>query len=367
MPDHQEAIPLSDAELDQLLTDLRADVPVNTEGLVRARARMMAAAAATTHDRHVGQATAPETVTPAPERGSSRRLRPWTAVAAAAVLVVLALLVPNLLKGRSNAVADVVAALNAAAAAIPGHDEPIQPGQYRYVRTHAWWARMSDDFLYLDEVIDAVWIPADPADEAVEWRMDRLPTGNRKWVTGTEADARAAGLSLDLMEYERFEDLRARCGAFFWDGVCDREGSWSDPTPKFLASLPRDPAQLYDRLERDAPDNDRGEAELLVYASDALRTGLIPADLRVALYQALTKVPSLQITERRANLDGAIGTAFAVDDGNIREEIIIDTTTGAFVGERTFTSTSYNNTPAGTLLESTAVTSTVVDELGDRQ
>lgn len=86
-------------------------------------------------------------------------------------------------------------------------------------------------------------------------------------------------------------------------------------------------------LERDAPDNDRGDAELLVYAADALRTGRVPADVRAAIYRAFAKIPSLQITEREANLDGAIGTAFAVDDGNVREEIIIDATTGEFIGE----------------------------------
>jgi hypothetical protein len=139
---------------------------------------------------------------------------------------------------------------------------------------------------------------------------------------------------------------------------------WQDPTPSFLASLPRDPSQLYQRLLADAPDNGRGNAELLVYAADALRTGLVPADLRAALYQTLTRLDGVDLVDQAVNLDGRVGTAIGIDDGQFRQDIIIDPTTGAFIGEREVLTGDYDGAPDGTTFNYTAVRTAVVDTIG---
>ncbi|MFC0109133.1 hypothetical protein [Kibdelosporangium aridum] len=69
-------------------------------------------------------------------------------------------------------------------------------------------------------------------------------------------------------------------------------------------------------------------------AADALRSGLLPAEVRSALYQALTRLRGLELTDSAANLDGHKGIALGIDDGERRREIIVDPGTGAFIGER---------------------------------
>jgi len=121
---------------------------------------------------------------------------------------------------------------------------------------------------------------------------------------------------------------------------------------------------LYARLLADAPDHGRGNAELLVYAPDALRTGLVPADLRAALYQTLTRLDGVDLVDRAANLDGRVGTAIGIDDGQFRQDIIIDPATGAFIGEREVLTGDYEGAPDGTTFSFTAVNSAVVDTIG---
>jgi hypothetical protein len=219
-------------------------------------------------------------------------------------------------------------------------------------------------FSYLAENLLETWVPAD---QTQGWLLHRKVTGARKWVQGTEAEARAAGIPVDEAGWPQGE-WRARCGDFYaadeGKQPCTEPGGWQRPNPRWLAGLPRDPQQLYDRLRADAPRNSRGDAEVLVYAADALRSGLVPADLRAALYRALAKLPGLEITDQQANLDGRVGIAYAMRDGNTRQEIIIDPATGEFIGERELTTRDLDGMPASTVMSYTSVTSAVVDSIG---
>ncbi|MFC4951121.1 hypothetical protein [Pseudonocardia sp. GCM10023141] len=198
----------------------------------------------------------------------------------------------------------------------------------------------------------------------MDWLLVRSDTGQRKWLQGSESEARAAGLPADAVRPP--ERITARCGSFYGPETdqCTGPGSWQVPTPAFLAGLPRDPAQLLARLERDVPDNIRGNAELLVYATDLLRTGLVPADLRSALYLALAHVGGVTVTAGAVNLDGRSGVALGIDVRSSRQEIIVDPATGAFIGEREVALRGDRSKPAGTVLGYTSVRSGVVDQLG---
>lgn len=290
------------------------------------------------------------------------------AVTIAAVLVAVALIVPSFVTDRGRPVnsAEAVDVLNrAAVAALGATDEPVAAGQYRFIETHAWSTVFSGYQIFQQENLTQLWVPADPDDPAQEWMIDRRPTGNRVWIVGNEQEAREDGTYTDPSESEVTLRTTAPCGNFYRPGSCPRaDGVWQDPTPEFLAGLPRDPAQLYARLQADAPVNDRGSAELFVYAADALRTGLLPADLRAALYQALTRVDGIELTERAVNLDGRAGTAIGVDDGQFRHDIIIDPATGVFIGEREVLTEDLEGAPEGTTMQYTAVTTDVVDAIG---
>ena len=269
--------------------------------------------------------------------------------------------------GNPPAASAAAVALNAAADRLGSSDDLVGPGQYRHIVTHSWSlvqaSGLDEPITYLQENQVQIWAPHTWTDQ---WLMRSEQTGRRKWIQGSEADARKDGL---LTGPTGPEVLRARCGDFLRDPgqrECTQAGGWQDPTPDWMAGLPRNPKKLFDRLRRDAPSNSRGDTELLVYAAHALRSGLLPADLRTALYRALALLPDLQIIDRAANLDGRIGLAYGMDDGITRHDIIIDERTGQFIGEREVVTHDGVDLPNGTVLNYTSVTTTVVDHLGSR-
>jgi hypothetical protein len=102
---------------------------------------------------------------------------------------------------------------------------------------------------------------------------------------------------------------------------------------------------------------------LLVYAADALRTGQVPADVRSALYRALGNLNHLEISDRAVNLDGKVGIAYGSDDGNERQEIIIDARTGDYIGERQVVTSGEQR---GQVIGFSSVATSIVDRIGTR-
>lgn len=144
----------------------------------------------------------------------------------------------------------------------------------------------------------------------------------------------------------------------------DIPGTWQTPTIGFLQSLPRDTAALRDRLYRDvAGHGPSDDTEVLVYVADALRSGLVPADLRAALFRVLETVPGVEVTDSGATIDGVTGIAIGrLEPRNgTRQEIVIDPETGQVVGEREIQIVAGDGPPAGTVISETHVTRTVVD------
>jgi hypothetical protein len=361
----------SDDELDEALHALHSETVDATSALAGARTRLLAAAA----DDPVTCSAPPRPASLLVDAMSAdpvvryrrRWWRPALAVGVAAVLLGIGLFIPSFVTDRNRPInsAEAIGVLNHAAAATLGAvDQPVGSSQYRYVETHAWWTGFSGYQVFQDENLIRTWVPADPADPTKDWMLDRRPTGNRVWIIGDEQQARDDGTFMDALETGVTLQATAPCGNFYAPGSCPRAGSWQDPTPAFLVGLPRDPAQLYSRLQADAPANDRGSAELFVYAADALRTGLVPADLRAALYQTLTRIDGIELSDHAANLDGRVGTAIGIDDGQFRRDIIIDPGTGTFIGEREVLTDDLDGAPEGTTMSYSAVRTTVVDAIG---
>ena len=353
MPEDNVRDMWSEEELDRALAALKPAGDVDDRVFQRAKAELLVAAG--------GREPAPE---PAPPR--RRRWAWWAAsVGTVAAMVASVLVVQTVHFGDRMPNAAAVEQLNSAAEKAGAVDEPLAPGQYRYIATHAWWMANTEEYSYLAENLLETWVPADERDEWL-WRRD--VTGARKWVTGSEEEARAAGFPIDEPGWPEGE-WRAPCGDWFAEEEgrepCAKKGSWENPDEEFLASLPRDTQALYDRLRADT--NGRGQdpdLEMIVYVADLLRTGLVPADLRAALYRALAKVPGLEITEQVANLDGVEGTAYGISAKGMRHDVIVDPKTGQFIGEREVAEEGFANVPAGTVMEYTSVTTAVVPAMG---
>ena len=142
----------------------------------------------------------------------------------------------------------------------------------------------------------------------------------------------------------------------------DQPASWQTPTPAWLAELPRDTDALRDRLYADTAGHGRShDGEVLVYVADVLRTGMVPADLRAALFRVLETVPGVEVVRRHDDGLISIGRLESVDGE--RQEIVIDPATGAYAGEQSVATQGIGELgiPAGTVVEDASVTTTVVD------
>jgi hypothetical protein len=333
----------SEDDLDRALGALHGDVRTDPAELGATRATFLAAV----HR---------------PVRRRPRWAYALTAAAAVVALVLTGFIVTTNSPGGS---AEARTELNAAADRVVAKDPVVPPGKYLYRVTHAWYENMAEvapnrSVSYLEESLIETWIPAD---RTQEWMQRSAPTGQRKLVSGSQEDFDAVE---KLMSGSKPEILRARCGDFYLDAgqqPCTRAGNWQDPTPAWAAGLPRDPKALYDRLKKDAPRNSRGETELLVYAADALRTGQVPADVRSALYRALGYLDHLEVSDRAANLDGRVGIAYGSDDGDERQEIIIDPRSGDFIGERAVATSGKDR---GRARSFSSVTTAIADRIGVR-
>lgn len=338
-------------ELDRALDGLYREIETDQRGLPGVRANLVAAARTharpgTTEPRPIGSA-------PGAVRTAGRR-RVFAVAAAAVVLAVAGIVARTAVFSPDSATAQAREALTSAAdIAARAADPVVAPGRYRYVATHAWWAKTigAEDrsFSFLNEHLIETWIPADPTGE---WLQRRRETGNRKWVKGTEAEARAAGA---VIEETPWPEQRAKGGAFA-QGLPEH-GNWQFPRPEFVAGLPNDPEQLYQRLSADSG----GGKQALVYAADALRTGLLPAATRATLLRALTHLPGLDVTDDAADLDGRRGVALGISADGERQEIILDPATGEVIGEREVSDSMFAGIPKGTVTGYSSITTAVVD------
>ncbi|HEY7592047.1 MAG TPA: CU044_5270 family protein [Actinophytocola sp.] len=373
MPEENVHEMWSDQHLDAALASLRSDVDADARELARTRTGLLAAAGA-------------QPRTPAAAPPARRHWPRWAQVAAAVAAV--AALVTGVLVARPDGrpaehgsaghggdqpeIADAAASvqLNAAADRIHAADEPLAPGQFRYIALHAWWASFVDEppgYTWVAENLLETWVPAQ---EKQQWMWRRDVTGKRKWLVGTEAQARAHGIEVEGGWPEGV--WRAPCGDWFAKEEgrtpCTTRGSWSSPNEEFMASLPRDPDKLYAALRAVTADSRKSTPDMraLQIAADFLGSGLVPADLRAAMYRVLAKLPTVRVTEKFANLDGRKGTAFGVTDQRERLDVIIDPASGRFIGKRSVVTVADHGLKPGSVLEYTALDTAVVDGMGVR-
>ncbi len=248
--------------------------------------------------------------------------------------------------------------------AIEAFDRPLRPDQYTYVATHAWWMGTYRTHSHLTEHLLRQWIPAR---NDREWVLDRELTGRQEWLVGSAEGAEEDGFDLrDIAPVGRFRAMHGRFdaadGGFCGPSAGVPRGSWQAPTREFFASLPRDPATLRTRLENENPGT---WFDPFTAAVTVLRTCLVPADLRAALYLALARLPDVIASEGVADVDGRLCLALVHDAGRTRTELLVSPEDGQFAGERdTLRVDSRCGLRAGTVISSTAVHTAVVDGPG---
>ncbi|MDQ1130727.1 CU044_5270 family protein [Microbacterium sp. SORGH_AS_0888] len=340
-----------------LLQRIRTDAPEpSADALRRARAALLERAEAES------DATRP---VPRPKHRHRARWLGLGALGTAAAALTVTLVATNVLGvagWRGGADAAAAAVLDKAAlAAITSADPVLRPGQYLKIDTTAVYRYVgfrSDTDVDGQPVIAYLTIERNqlyvPADRSLDWVWVRGNTEPYETFSPEAAEVAQKRYEQSIAEFGTGPDiLRAPGGAFY--------GNSSRPD---YAALPRDPQQLLNHIY----DTTRGagrspDGEALVWIADILRSGTVPADLRAALYRAAAGIPGVEITEQTANLDGrtgvAIGRVETVDD--TRQDIIIDPSTGALIGERQVALGDTFGLPEGTPTGFTAVTTSVVD------
>lgn len=138
----------------------------------------------------------------------------------------------------------------------------------------------------------------------------------------------------------------------------------SFPSPGYLDALPRVPRRLLaDIYQKTAGKGQSVDGEALVFIADLLRTGIVPGELRTALYKAAALIPGLTVTDEQATLDGLTGIAIGrVEDFSyFRHDIIIDSQCGLPIGERQVLTEPRGTMPAGTATTWMTVETSVSD------
>ncbi|HEX7306372.1 CU044_5270 family protein [Lentzea sp.] len=264
-------------------------------------------------------------------------------------------------------------ALTAAASRIKTADQPVPPGKYRLITETGTYARGVTFGSSVDNPqalkggtwmlpqTTKTWIPSDVTGE---WLNRRTVTGEPKWLGGNVSQQEAAFRPSDTDTGER----RGVCGDFFPKSlpkkVCGDPGDWDSPA--FYAKLPRDPQALYDWLRTFTGPKGSTPQAMFHTATEILRAGLMPADLRAEWYRAIAKIDGVVLSEGKATIDGRTGVGITLADTLQRTELVIDEEKGDFIGERTLVGPETDETwlPEGTVTMSVAITSTVVDSIG---
>ncbi|SFR29768.1 hypothetical protein SAMN04488564_12192 [Lentzea waywayandensis] len=301
------------------------------------------------------------------EHRPRRRVR-WLAAAAAVAVLTgggLAASTVDLTGVGSNSVSAAEELIKAADLASRVVDRPLAPGQFRYVRSR--YEGISGEYgstnATYSDIVQEEWIPADRRDE---W-LFRNQNVSTKWLEGHEGQGQPQSGSA----FKDGQEFRAKCGnySYYAEGQPDRctNGKFHNPTPEFIASLPKDPAALLARL-KDAGQT--GDAGALVEAGGALNSGQYPAEVRANIFRALALMPGLVVTDKKANLDGKEGVALGMKYFDYFTEIIIDPENGDYIGRRETVAEDLpeeeGGLEKGTVRTSSAVTTKIVDSLGAR-
>lgn len=349
-----------------LLRRARTDIPERTsDEVTRGRAALFAAIEdefpVTTFGQAAGDAPPPQT----PVKRRRRSAAAWTGFvvlgATALTVTVVAVNVMGVpgvgVGGAEPAAASMLE--SAATATLEFRDPVVAPGQYLRVQTDAVYLAQGsisaedETTGFLENSHEELYVPADREDEWVWVQCRRTPTQ----TFGPESEA--------------FAESQRGAGADFRrsfprgvtpSGVLAGYNTGTQTTVDY-AALPQDPEQLlqkiYEMNEAALPDD-----QALAWIVETLMRGTVPAEFRAVLYETAALIPGVTITENQATLNGVTGVAVGrvEPDRNERQDLIIDPATGQFIGQRLVLLEGIgSHVPPGTVMASTAVTTTVVD------
>jgi hypothetical protein len=112
-----------------------------------------------------------------------------------------------------------------------------------------------------------------------------------------------------------------------------------DRTPAYRKDLPTDPASMLAYLRQKADQHDKTGDDDKTYAftvaGDLIRDGYLPPAALAALFQASAQVPGITVAHDAVDAVGRHGISVGWQSHGVRNEMIFDVKTSAYLGERT--------------------------------
>ncbi|HEY0246620.1 MAG TPA: CU044_5270 family protein [Gryllotalpicola sp.] len=291
----------------------------------------------------------------APKTRRAHTARRWSlGVTAAAALAAAAVVAGSLGWGSHPEQASAAPVLRQAAAAVQNETDPIVgPGQYLKV-VGTWFAGETvpqpggGQIDAMGTYTRTLYVPADRSGVWVRQGSDFTPT---RYL---ESDAKQKWKP----EYNASGFTDSGAGGRFSGGNLE---------PFDPAELPDTGAEALKYLRQKFPGNEGASTDRQVWANvtSELETGLVPAKARAVLYDALARIPDVTVASKQTTIHGATGTAITLKGSGSSHEVqlVIDPATGLLVGERWVQVKASGAFPVGSISESVAITSEVVDHV----
>jgi hypothetical protein len=226
----------------------------------------------------------------------------------------------------------------AAAASSADPDDPIPPGQYLQISTRTERLRPLGDNPSLRATIYGsrdTWIASD--------HKPPYPSTSSRQTRVDFASPQARELARKIAPYlfvvrKPLRELEScptvSTGFSFTEGGTCRP-SWENPSYDFLAAQPRDPDALLAAIRRDTRVPAAADSMAWLRIGLVLSTGIVPSDLRAALYQAARKLPGIELLDDVVTVDGRRARVISRDSNDgIRHDLLIAEDGGEFLGSR---------------------------------
>jgi hypothetical protein len=314
------------------------------------------------NDHHHAPVDGDPKVIPLPSR--PRRFVRRTLLLSAAAAVLAGALVAsdalNLGRGQAPAIAQAAEVLNRAAdSAIRTADPVVRPGQYLKLDITESIIMAPEsagpDFRWNEREANQLYVPYD---RSGEWVLNLGPYEPVEYFgAATKEKVRDYYATQPLQGPEPGRQIRGLAGKF----LSGQTTSFGNLTPEEEATIPQDPAALLAWIKAETKGTDDGTWGFI---ADQLKSGVVPAKWRAALYRAAALVPGATISEQQATLDGRAGTAVGrTDQDGIRTDLIFDPESGLFIGQRVINEKGFGPIPAGTKTGWTSVKTSVASSV----
>lgn len=251
-------------------------------------------------------------------------------------------------------------------------DPTVGHGQYRHVVTQGWYAERVGGIRFQERSRREVWVPAGGKGTWYWRETDGLANrfssaADRRRMKARHPEVFTPNTSVASGHAGR-QDKAATDGPQPSAPPTQVRPDWDFPTPAWLARQPTNPDALLSAIEGAQPSpapgtRPKGDPPTLAFnrIATTLSSGIVPADLRAAMYKVLTRLPGVKLVSRTATIDGRSGVAVGrlEPGGHLRQEIIFDSVAGRFIGEREVAvdrGATWAHLPAGATYTSTSMT-----------